>query len=62
MEATDSHGSNSYPFSPTQSKQNISAEKRLSKAIAQQQEEEMKRFQAQQKNEYKYIKARLKRV
>lgn len=34
----------------------------MSKAIQQQHDEDLKRFQLQQKNEYKYIKARLKRV
>ena len=47
---------------PLQSKQNIANEKRVSRSISQQQEEELKRFQQQQKNEYKFMKARLKRV
>ncbi|RWS13556.1 serine/threonine protein kinase TAO1-like protein [Dinothrombium tinctorium] len=43
------------------SKNNLSCEKRLSRAINQQQEEELKRFQQQQKTEYKFIKERLKK-
>jgi hypothetical protein len=46
----------------SQSKQNIAQEKRVSKTISQQQEEEIKRYQQQQKSEYKFMKARLKRV
>ncbi|GBO25126.1 Serine/threonine-protein kinase Tao, partial [Araneus ventricosus] len=42
-------------------KQNLASEKRLSKSISQQHEDEIKRFQAQQKTEYKYLKDRLKR-
>ena len=45
-----------------QLKQNLASEKRLSKNITQQHEEEVKRYQAQQKSEYKYLKDRLKRV
>ena len=36
-------------------------ERKLSKAILQQHEEELKRFQLQQKHEYKFVKERLKR-
>lgn len=42
-------------------KHNLAGEKRLSRTIAQQQEEETKRFQQQQKMEYKYLKEKLKR-
>ncbi|KAH9376863.1 hypothetical protein HPB48_009771 [Haemaphysalis longicornis] len=42
-------------------KHNLAGEKRLSRTIAQQQEEETKRFQQQQKTEYKYLKEKLKR-
>ncbi|UYV81299.1 TAOK1 [Cordylochernes scorpioides] len=42
-------------------KGNLAAEKRLSRSISQQQEEENKRFQLQQKSEYKLHKDRLKR-
>jgi thousand and one amino acid protein kinase len=42
-------------------KTNVAYERKLSKAILQQHEEELKRFQLQQKHEYKYVKERLKR-
>lgn len=42
-------------------KHNLAGEKRLSRTIAQQQEEETKRFQQQQKTEYKYLKEKLKK-
>lgn len=45
-----------------QLKQNLASEKRLSKSISQQHEDEIKRYTAQQKTEYKYLKDRLKRV
>jgi thousand and one amino acid protein kinase len=44
-----------------ESKLNIACEKRLNRAIQQQQDETMKRFVQNQKNEYKYIKERLKK-
>lgn len=44
-----------------ESKTNITCEKRLSRNIQQQQDENMKRFVQNQKNEYKYIKERLKK-
>lgn len=44
-----------------ESKSNINYEKRLSRNIQQQQDENMKRFVQNQKNEYKYIKDRLKK-
>jgi len=44
-----------------ESKLNINCEKRLSRTIQQQQDENMKRFLQNQKNEYKYIKERLKK-
>lgn len=45
-----------------QSKQNITQEKKLSKHITQMQEDELKRFQQQQKADYKCYKARMKKV
>ncbi|XP_023235832.1 serine/threonine-protein kinase Tao isoform X1 [Centruroides vittatus] len=42
-------------------KQNLASEKRLSRGISQQHDEEVKRFQQQQKSEYKYLKDRIKR-
>ena len=44
-----------------ESKLNINCEKRLSRTIQQQHDENMKRFLQNQKNEYKYIKERLKK-